>query len=584
MLKNLRSIYAFYSLIGLRRLLPILIGGLLVTSPVILGVASPLLMRQIIDSLTAGSMDWNVVYLLGALYGASFLLSYGGDLLYLRGKFQAAMELRCRVFTQSFFIPWQKLRQQGSAYFATLINNHLNDAFFVLDYSYISALVSLIRMLVILGIVFLWNRTFFFLYVLHVVLLVAYSEVMSRATHHYYAHGFDLMRRATVYIVEIFDNIHEVLAGESRQKSCRRYTEMTDEITGVALKAEFRRAQLDKVMTDLPDYLSRLLILVYGGHLVVQGRMTIGTIWALWTYFAMLTDPINMLQSLARVSVKNAATLDGILQYFTETEQARSTYDRDSIVPDSAAPIYCLRDVTFSFNGHSPILKDISFAIPRGEVVAVIGLSGEGKSTLLNILLGLEQGYEGSVKFLGSEVRGVYPGLMFEHLGYCPQNIGIFNDALEDNITLGRPVEAKRLDEAIATLEIDHLRGRPLGENGSFLSGGEKQRVQLARLFYANKDVVVLDEPLTNLDLVNERTLLERLASHVAGRSGVIISHKPNVLRLATRAIVLSEGRVIAEGKLNDLMRSNHVCRDIIRTYIDNALEFSKELDETAIG
>jgi len=583
MLKSLRNIYAFYSLIGLRRLWPILIGGLLVTSPVILGIVSPLLVRQIIDGLAAGSINWTIVHLLGALYAFSFLLSYGGDLLYLRGKFQAAAELRCRVFAQSFYLPWQKLRQQGSAYFATLINNHLNDAFLVLDYGYIRALVASIRMLVILGIVLLWSRTFFFLFILNVVLLLAYSEIMSRATHHYYSRGFDLMRRATAYIVETFDNIHEVLAGESRQKSCRRYIEMTDEMTSVALRAEFWRAQLDKVMTDLPDYLSRLVILVYGGYLVVNGHMTIGTIWALWSYFAMLTEPIHMLQSLARISVKNDATMDGILNYFAETEKERKTFNRDGILPDSGAPVYCLSDVTFSFNTNSPILTNISFDIPRGELVAVVGLSGEGKSTLLNMLLGLEQSYEGSLKFLGSDVRGVYPGHMFEHIGYCSQNTGIFNDTLENNITLGRPVDRRRLEEAIAAMEIDHLQGRLLGERGSFLSGGEKQRVQLARLIYANKDVVVLDEPLTNLDLVNERTLLERLANYVVGRSGVIISHKPNVLRLATRAIVLSEGRVIAEGKIHDLMRSNSVCRDIIRTYIDNALEFSKELNETTM-
>jgi len=583
MLKSLRSVLAFYSLIGLRRLMPILIGGLLVTSPEILGVISPLLVRGIIDGLAVGSIDWDVVYLLGALYAAQFLLSYGGDLLYLRGKWQAAQELRYRVFTQSFYLPWQKLRQQGSAYFATLINNHLNEAFLVLDYGYLRAIAALIRMVVILGIVLLWNRTFFFLFVLHLVLLVAYSEVMNRATKHYYVRGFDMMRRATAYIVEIFDNIHEVLAGEGREKSSRRYKEITDEITGVALIAESRRAQLDKIMTDLPDYLTRVAILVYGGHLVVNGHMTLGTIWALWTYFSMLTAPIHLLGSLVSISVRNAATIDGILAYFAETEQTRKTFAAGAISPNSAAPVYCLRDVTFGYNGNGAILKQVSFAIAHGETVAVVGLSGEGKSTLLNILLGLEQRHEGDVKFLGNEVRGVYPGLLFQHLGYCSQNISIFNDTLESNIILGRPLDTQRLEEAIATMEIEHLRGRPLGENGSFLSGGEKQRVQLARLSYADKDVVVLDEPLTNLDLVNERSLLDRLASHLAGRSGVIVSHKPNVLRLATRVIVLSEGKVIAEGKLNDLMRSNPVCRDIIRTYIDNALEFSREFDESAV-
>lgn len=578
MLKNLRIIYTFYSLIGLPRLLPILIGGLLENVPAILGVVSPLLVREIIDGLAKGSMDWGTVYILCAVYATSFILSYGGDLLYVQSKWRAVMELRSRVFAQSFYLPWQKLRQQGSSYFATLINNHLNDAFIVLDYGYIRALVALARMVVILGIVLVWDRTLFALFVFNVVLLAAYSEVISRATRHLYVHGFELMRRATTYIVEIFDNFHEVLAGEGREKSNRRYMAMSNELVGVALQAESRRVQLDKAMTDLPDYVTRLLVLVYGGYLVVNGRMTIGTIWALWAYFAMLTEPLNMLQSLTPISVRVVATLESILTYFAETEQTKKAFSDRSITPDPNAPVYSLRDVALSYGEDNPVLKNVSFDVPRGEIVAVIGLSGEGKSTLLNVLLGLEQQYEGHVKFFGTEVKGLYPGLVFQHLGYCAQTIGIFNDTLDNNITLGRPVDNGHLQEVIAMLEIEHLRGRLLGEHGGFLSGGEKQRVQIARLLYANKDVVILDEPLTNLDLVNERALLEKLAGHMVDRSGIIISHRPNILRLATRAIVLSEGQVIAEGKLADLMHSNQVCRDIIRTYVDSAMEFGREL------
>jgi ATP-binding cassette subfamily C protein len=585
MLRSVRKIIAFYSLIGRRRLAPILIGGLLVTSPVILDLVVPLLVRKTIDILAStGRLSLDMVYLLGAVFAASLVLTYGGEILYLRGKFKAAADLRNRIFAQSFFLPWQRLRQRGSAYFATLINNQVNDAFLVLDYGYIRNIVMLARMVAILIIVLTWDRGFFLLFLLNVVVVVAYSEVIDRATHHHYSRGLELMRRATAYIVETFENIHEILAGEGRGKSHKRYERMVEEITDVALKAEFSRATLDKAMVDLPNYISRVLILLYGGFLVVNGRITIGTIWALWVYFSYLTEPLYVFRELAKIAVQSTATIEAVLDYFAETKRAREAFANRTLVPNPEAPVYVVRDLTFGFEPANPILNHVSFDVRRGELVAVVGLSGEGKSTLLNILLGFEQGYEGEVKFLGNELRGIFPGSVFEHLGYYSQTVGIFNDTLENNITLGRPLDARRLEEVITALEIGHLRGRLLGEGGSFLSGGERQRVQLARLFYGGKDVVVIDEPLTNLDLISERSLLGKLASYVAQRSGIIISHKPNVLRLATRVIVLRDGQVVADGALGELVHRDPICREIIHTYVDNALELSRELEEAADG
>lgn len=579
-LRSIRKIFAFYSLIGLRRLLLILLGGLLVTSPEILQVVVPLLVRDAIDSLAdTGRLSLAPVYLLAIAFSAALVATYVGDLLYLRGKFKALAELRTRIFAQSVFLPMQKLKQRGSAYFATLITNQLNDAFIVLDYGYIRNIVMLVRIVAILGIVLTWNYGFFVLFLLNVAVVLAYSGVINRVTHRHYAHGLELLRRATAYVVETFENIHELLAGEALQRRQQGYEQKMEELTDVALKAETSRAKLDKVMVDLPSYISRVVILLYGGFLVVNGDMTIGTIWALWMYFSELTGPLYVLRELARVAVQSSATIEAVLDYFAETSQAKDAFAKRILMPQPGALVYEVDDLTFSYEARNPILDHVSFRVAPGELVAVIGLSGEGKSTLLNIVLGFEQGYDGQVKLMGNDLRGVFPGSVCEHVGYYSQTVGILNDTLESNIALGRSLDSRRMNEIIADLGLEHLRGRPLGESGSFISGGEKQRIQLARLFYGAKDVIVVDEPLSNLDLVSERSLLDKLTRFVVGRSGLLISHKPNVLRLATQAIVISGGRVVAIGTLRELVRQDPVCREIINTYVDNALELGKELE-----
>lgn len=581
MSKNIRQVLAFYRLLDPWRLALILIGALLVSAPEVLQLVVPLLVREAIDTLAqTRTLNLAALYKLGAVFAAALVLTYVGDLIYLRNKFAAASDLRNRIFEQSFFLPVQRLRERGSAYFATLINNHLNDAFIVLDYGYLRNLVMLARGVGILAIVFTWDRSFFLLFFLNVLGVIAYSWVIDRATRHRYSRVLELARRGTAYIVETFDHIHEVLAGRAVEKRCQRYRQMTAEIKDTVIKAESYRATLDKAMVELPEYVSRLVILAYGGFLVVNGRLTIGTLWALWAYFSYLIGPLYVFRDLARVAVQSAATIEAVLNYFAETSQAKEVSTKRTLVPRHDGPVFEVCRLTFSFPGAEPLLKEVSFTVPRGKIVAIVGLSGEGKSTLLNILLGFEQRYEGEVKFMGNELRGVSPSLIFEHLGYYSQTVGIFNDTLENNIVLGRPLDAKRLEEVISILGLGHLRGRLLGEGGSFISGGEKHRVQLARLFYGDYKVVVIDEPLTNLDLISEQFLLDKLAEFLTGRSGIIVSHKPNVLRLATEVVVLDKGRVIAVGTLRDLVRSDPLCRQIIHTYVDDALQLSREIGE----
>lgn len=166
---------------------------------------------------------------------------------------------------------------------------------------------------------------------------------------------------------------------------------------------------------------------------------------------------------------------------------------------------------------------------------------------------------------------------MFKYVGYYSQTVGIFNDTLENNIVMGRKLDEEQLEKVIDDLKLDHLKGRLLGEGGSFVSGGEKQRIQLARLFYAEKDVVVVDEPLTNLDTINESILLEKLEDYLSTRSGIIISHKPNVISLANRVFVLKNGMVAATGSFSELMSGDDTFKGIIESYLSSANEIGRK-------
>ncbi|WP_041082101.1 ABC transporter ATP-binding protein [Thermotoga profunda] len=569
--KNIRKIFRFYSLIQKRFLILILVGGFLATFSVVLGFFIPLLVRDVIDGLTNMQLKLNTIYLLGIVYGASFVLTYVGDQIYLKAKYRAVSDLSSRIFNQSFFFPWQKLKQQGSAYYATLINHQLNEAFFVLDYGFFRNALVIVRTIFVLVMVFMWSKIFFILFVANAVIVGIYLNIIGRVTERPYSRMYELLRRVTNFITETFENIHEVLAGGAQKKRQEKCKEMYQEVADVVLKAELPRSRFDKVMIDLPEYFTRLFILIYGAYLVIGGKMTVGTIWALWNYFSFITEPLYMFRELARITTRVSANLDAVLDYFNEVRRAEEAFKKCEIKPISGSSVYELVDVTFGFEKGKSVLKQINFYVQSFEITAIVGLSGEGKSTLLNILLGLEQNYEGMVKLFGNDLKQVMPSVIFEHVAFYSQNVGIFNDTLENNIVLGREYNEEKLEKIIKELGIEHLRGRKLGEGGSFVSGGEKQRIQFARLFYANKPVVILDEPLTNLDTITEKLLLEKLVGFLKEKTAIMISHKPNIIRVASKIIFLENGKVSSVGRFEELMQNNAIFKRIIETYVNES-------------
>jgi ATP-binding cassette subfamily C protein len=566
---NLKLIIRFSKLIRAKRLALVLLGSALLSIPAMMEVAYPLIVRRIIDTLeTMRSLRADLILLLALLYGSSTLLAYIGDFTYLRNKYLAAEEMRSEIFRLSMNVPVSKFRTRGSAYFAKLIGDQVNNSFVILDYSFITSIFMLIRASVALSIVFTWNPLICMLFVLNGFLVVAYGNLLNCFTRPLYQRYSELARTTTAYIVETLENLNEVLIGEAIEKRLAGNRSQLAEMTSVSLRGEMRRSGLEKVMLDAPASVTRIVVLLVATGAVIEGHMTIGTLWAIWTYFALVLEPLAVFRRFSRIAMESTATIESVVQYVNEARELSGTLNGK---PDANCRLlYSLRDICLR-KGDQMILDHLNLSVSSGEVLGVIGLSGEGKSTLLSILLGLERDYSGTAEFLGADIRDTSAAAILSLIGCFSQSIGIFNDDLSNNIVMGRRVNQERLESIVTALGLGELTGRSLGESGAFISGGERQKVQLARLLYANKPFFILDEPLTNLDALTERRLLDVLVWHVRGKSGLIISHKPGVLMLADKFVVLKDGHVLGEGTLADLLQGSQMIRDLASAWVDNA-------------
>jgi ATP-binding cassette subfamily C exporter for protease/lipase len=299
-------------------------------------------------------------------------------------------------------------------------------------------------------------------------------------------------------------------------------------------------------------YSQQSLALGAGALLVIDGQLTPGAMIAANVLMARALAPIDQLVSTWRGFVACRAAferLEKLLDEFPEQDPAVTRVGPTGEIS--------LQGVVASVAGRAaPILKNISFSVPAGTVVAVLGPSGSGKSTLARVMLGIWPEFSGAVLLDGLPVQGWNRLDLGPHLGYLPQDVELFEGSIAENIARLGEVDARKVIAAARSAGMHEMILRfakgydtPIGEAGSLLSGGQRQRIGLARAIYGDPWLVVLDEPNANLDDAGEAALLRTLRELKAkGKTVFLVTHRPGAVAVADRVMVLREGELVADG------------------------------------
>jgi ATP-binding cassette subfamily B multidrug efflux pump len=328
-------------------------------------------------------------------------------------------------------------------------------------------------------------------------------------------------------------------------------------------------------LMGLVSGLGALIILWLGGKAVVDGRISLGSFVAFNGYLAQLAWPTialgwtlanarRGLVSMQRVAeildARPSAEGASAMSAFEGTEAAPHG-DELRVLPAGAIEF---RDLTFSYEGRSAALSRVSFQVPAGGMVAVVGPTGSGKSTLGVLLCRLFEPPRGAVFLGGVDVRELPLELLRRSVGYVPQEAFLFSRSLRDNVRLGDDAAGdERVRSAAETAGLgEDVEGFPkgwdtlLGERGLTLSGGQRQRVALARALVGNPAYLVLDDVLASVDAAKEWEILRALRGAVSGRTTLLMTHRLRAAQEADWVVVLEEGRVVEEGRHSELLAS----------------------------
>ncbi len=325
-------------------------------------------------------------------------------------------------------------------------------------------------------------------------------------------------------------------------------------------------------MSELFAGLAAALIIWYGGGQVIAQRLSLGTLVAFVFYMQMFFRPVRDMAEKYNILQAAMASAERIFHLMDSGQALPAPLGPPP--PEEPGPgEVCFEGVSFGYQQGRPVLREASLAIPAGQRWAVVGPTGAGKTTLVNMLLRFADPWSGRVMIDGVDLRRLDRQALARRVSLVPQEVFLFSGTLEENITLGRPgVNAAALERALAVSGADELvRGLPrglateLGEGARRLSAGQRQLLALARALAGNPPVLVLDEATSSVDPVSERLIQTALPRVMAGRTSLVVAHRLSTVRDADHILVMRAGRIVEQGGHQELLAAGGLYARLVR-------------------
>ncbi len=373
--------------------------------------------------------------------------------------------------------------------------------------------------------------------------------------------------KVSALIQESISAIRTIQAFAREEDEVRRFG--TDAALSVDANVRMTKVQvMSSFVIGLITAAGTVAMIWIGGQRVLAGRLSIGELLVFISYVGMLYGPMSTISGIA-------GAIQSALTPFRRVVEILETKPTIRDVPDAKPLTHCkgvvrFDHVTFGYDAAKPVLKDVDFEACPGQMIALVGPSGVGKSTLLSLLLRFYDPQQGRVLVDGADVRAVQYRTLRQQIGAVPQEPVLFSTTVADNIAFGRPDATRAEIEKAARQAEAHdfiaamTQGYDarIGERGVMLSGGQRQRLALARAFLKNSAILILDEPTAALDAETEAAVLRALERLRQGRTVFVVAHRLSTVRDATMLLVMHDGQIVERGTHAELVaKGGHYAR-----------------------
>lgn len=561
----------------LKRLLPylweykwrVLAALLFMVAAKVANVGVPVLLKELVDALTLKPGDAAAVLVVPA----AMLLAYGAlrfstslftelrDLVFAKATQGAARSIALTTFEHLHALSLRFHLERQTGGMTRDIERGVRSTESLISYSLYSILPTLIEMTLVLTILALRFDVWFAVITLAALALYIVFTVQVTGWRTRFRREANAQESAAhTKAVDSLLNYETVKYFNNEAFEARRYDENLEELRRVRLKSQTTLSLLNAGQ-QIIIATALVAILWRATQGVVEGRLTLGDLVMVNAFMIQLYIPLNFLGVIYREIKQSLVDLD---RMFVLMDREREVADAPDARPLQSAlqPAVRFDDVHFAYDPARPILRGVSFEIPAGKTVAVVGPSGSGKSTLARLLFRFYDVQQGRVEIAGQDIRALTQSSVRQAIGIVPQDTVLFNDSVEYNIAYGRPGASH--DEVVAAARAarihDFIAGTPqgyatrVGERGLKLSGGEKQRVAIARTLLKNPPILIFDEATSALDSANERAIQAELQSAARNKTTLLIAHRLSTVVDAHEILVLDAGEILERGNHGQLL------------------------------
>ncbi|MFZ5587739.1 MAG: lipid A export permease/ATP-binding protein MsbA [Thermodesulfobacteriota bacterium] len=484
-------------------------------------------------------------------YGQSYLMQFVGQRIVTQYRIDLYAHLQRLSLSYYDRVPTGELMSR--------ITNDVNQIQGAVS-SVVTGLLRELFTVVGLIVVLFWRDWFLAIFAVGVfplcaIPLVKFGRRLRRISHR----SQETMADVTVLLHETISGARIVKGFCREQHEIERFSREAFRLFHLRMKDVSTRAMSSPLMEFLGG-LAIAGILFYGGWQVIEGRSTPGTFFSFLTALIMLYEPVKHLSGLNNEIQNGLASASRV---YTILDTPPEIVDRPQAIdlpPLKRAIEY--RGVGFAYRPGEPVLHDIDLTVPAGQVLALVGTSGGGKTTLVNLLPRFYEVSQGAILIDGVDIRDATLKSLRGQIAIVTQQIVLFNDTVRNNIAYGRPEASQAEIEAAAgaAYALDFIARLPqgfdtvIGEGGVLLSGGERQRLSIARALLADRPILILDEATSSLDTESEMFVQKALENLMAGRTTFVIAHRLSTIQRADRILVMVGGRIVEQGRHQELL------------------------------
>lgn len=535
-------------------------------------VGVPLLLKNLVDTLSFKPGDVQAVLVVPV----ALLLAYGllrlsttlftelRELVFSKATEGAARRISLEVFRHLHALSLRFHLERQTGGMTRDIERGTRGVHSLISYSLYSIIPTLIEVTLVLSLLAIkFDIWFAGITIIALVFYIFFTVTVTEWRTQFRKTMNELDSSAHSRAVDSLLNYETVKYFNNEEFEAQRYDENLKRYRAAAIKSQ-RTLSLLNAGQQLIIAFGLVAMLWRATQGVVDGRMTLGDLVMVNAFMIQLYIPLGFLGVIYREIKQSLTDLE---KMFTLMEREREIADEPGAQPlrIEASPAVRFENVNFSYDPARPILHDVSFEIPPGKTVAVVGSSGAGKSTLARLLYRFYDVQQGRITIAGQDIKQVTQASVRRAIGIVPQDTVLFNDTVEYNIAYGKPGAAhQEVEDAARAARIhDFIASTPLGykamvgERGLKLSGGEKQRVAIARTLLKNPPVVIFDEATSALDSANERAIQAELRTAAQNKTTLVIAHRLSTVVDAHEILVMDAGRIVERGSHADLLAAN---------------------------